>query len=198
MTPAYPPQSLRRASHQACGLVPVSGSPDQRLSQVLGEQWRCVWRTLRGLGVRPIELDDAVQQVFLTFAKRQDDVEPGKERAFLVQVAVRVASNTRRSHARRPEQGIDCCDLSTHPDPHPEALLDAKQERQALQRILESMPDEQRAVFILFELEGLTSSEIAQALGIPPGTVGSRLRRARNKFHAALRQPSDSAERGDP
>ena len=155
-----------------------------------------MWRTLRGLGVRPLGVDDAAQQVFLTFAQKQHQVLPGRERAFLIQVAVRVAANARRSQERRPEQATADCDAALHPDPHPEALLDAKQERQVLQRILELMPEEQRAVFILFELEGMTVSEIAQALAIPQGTVGSRLRRARHKFRMALEERSAQSDGG--
>ena len=51
-----------------------------------------------------------------------------------------------------------------------------------LDRILEQMDLDLRAVFVLFELEELTTSEIAALLEIPTGTVASRLRRARETF----------------
>ena len=54
-----------------------------------------------------------------------------------------------------------------------------------LDRILADLPEEQRAVFVIFELEGLTTAEISELVGVPRGTVASRLRRAREEFQAA-------------
>jgi RNA polymerase sigma-70 factor (ECF subfamily) len=51
-----------------------------------------------------------------------------------------------------------------------------------LDEILVSMPHEVRTVFVLFEIEGMNLSEIAETLGIPRGTVASRLRRGREDF----------------
>ncbi|MFT3771354.1 MAG: sigma factor-like helix-turn-helix DNA-binding protein [Minicystis sp.] len=50
------------------------------------------------------------------------------------------------------------------------------------------MPLDLRAVFVLFELEQATMAEIAAMLDLPPGTVASRLRRAREHFQAAARR----------
>ena len=47
------------------------------------------------------------------------------------------------------------------------------------------LDDDERVAFVLFEVEGLTMDEIAQMLDWPPGTVASRLRRARGKVKAA-------------
>ena len=48
------------------------------------------------------------------------------------------------------------------------------------------MPLDLRTVFVLFELEELTMAEIAELLGLAPGTVASRLRRARQDYGAAV------------
>ncbi len=48
------------------------------------------------------------------------------------------------------------------------------------------MPDDLKAVIVLFEIEGLTMGEIAEALAVPPGTVASRLRRARAELSAQV------------
>jgi RNA polymerase sigma-70 factor, ECF subfamily len=58
--------------------------------------------------------------------------------------------------------------------------------------VLDAMPIELRAVFVLFELEGMTSPEIAAISGLPPGTVASRLRRARERFRELVAQTSMS------
>ena len=55
-----------------------------------------------------------------------------------------------------------------------------------LERILSTLGSEQRNVFVLFEIEKLTGEEIAEALGIPLGTVYSRLQLARKAFRAEL------------
>jgi len=54
-----------------------------------------------------------------------------------------------------------------------------------LDAVLDSMPMEQRTVFVLFEFEELSVPEIALLVDAPLGTVSSRLRRARELFHAA-------------
>jgi len=58
---------------------------------------------------------------------------------------------------------------------------------------MSDLDDDERAVFLLFETEGLLMVEIAAMLECPPGTVASRLRRARDKVRAAAARmdPSD-------
>ena len=57
-----------------------------------------------------------------------------------------------------------------------------RRSRSTKQRVLNDLPMELRAVFVLYELEELTMAEIASTLGLPPGTVASRLRRSRELF----------------
>jgi RNA polymerase sigma-70 factor, ECF subfamily len=81
--------------------------------------------------------------------------------------------------------------------PDPEALVEAKQRRARLERALDELPEEQRAVFVLFEVEGMSRREIAELLELPAGTVASRLRRAREHFEQRLglaRTPLTSEE----
>lgn len=175
----------------------VAGN-DLRLAAALKHHYQLVWRTLRGLGVWPANLDDAAQQVFLIFASKLEQLDHGRERAYLAQVAVRVAANARRAQQRRRRLGEEQYASRALTETDPESLLGAKQERQALQQILFAMPEEQRAVFILYELEGMTAAEIADALEIPQGTVASRLRRARKRFLAAAGAESPSKRGGLP
>jgi RNA polymerase sigma-70 factor (ECF subfamily) len=57
------------------------------------------------------------------------------------------------------------------------------QARRLLDLILDRLPEEQRTVFVLSEIEGMTAPEVAAIVGVPLGTVSSRLRRAREQFH---------------
>jgi RNA polymerase sigma-70 factor (ECF subfamily) len=157
-----------------------------------------VWRTLRGLGVPRAGADDAAQHVFTVLAEKLGDIEPGKERAFLLATALRVAANERRALARRPEDATDCCDDHGHSHPGPEELTAARQARRVLDEVLAAMPLEQRAVFVMFELEELTLSEVALTLNLPRGTVASRLRAARVVFaREAKRRRAAAKLRGE-
>jgi RNA polymerase sigma-70 factor (ECF subfamily) len=74
------------------------------------------------------------------------------------------------------------------PDPTPGAdeLMERRKAREMLDRVLDSLEIELRAVFVLYELDGFTMAEIADALELAPGTVASRLRRAREQFEARI------------
>jgi RNA polymerase sigma-70 factor, ECF subfamily len=138
-----------------------------------------VWRVLRRSGLPPADADDAAQRVFLIAADRLDSIAEGSERAFLYRTAARVASNAHRTVRRRRETpGFEGSEEPA-PLPAPDDLLDQRRARDLLDRVLGELPEDLRAILILFELEELRTPEIAEALGIPIGTVASRLRRAR-------------------
>ena len=146
-----------------------------------------IWRYLRRLGLTKTEADDAAQQVFLVVSKKLAGVCPGAERSFAYEVASRVASDVRRGAARRYEvaAGIDGVEATTAT---PHELLEERRRLSLLDEVLQAMSPELREVFALFEIEELPMKEIAVVLGLPPGTVASRLRRAREEFkHHAKR-----------
>ena len=159
---------------------------DARFRLLHGQYCHGIWRYLRRLGLTSAEADDATQQVFFVLSKRLPAVLPGSERAFAYQVASRVASDVRRGAARRYE-------VSSEGDPgsaatRPDDLLEERRRLMLLDEILATLPPEPRQVFVLYEIEELPMKEIALILGIPPGTVASRLRRARDEFkHRAAR-----------
>ncbi|HEX6763839.1 MAG TPA: sigma-70 family RNA polymerase sigma factor [Polyangiaceae bacterium] len=158
----------------------------QRVAEIVGTHTDIVFRTLRRLGVPEADADDGVQQVFVTLARRVAEVRPGAERAFVVGTAVRVAADYRRTRRRRRDEpsSVPVVDVSDARAPSPEGLLDQKQGLALLDAMLARLPDEQRAVFVLFEVEGFTTAEISELIGVRPGTVSSRLHRARAAFEA--------------
>jgi RNA polymerase sigma-70 factor (ECF subfamily) len=154
-----------------------------RLRAVVDAEYDALWRTLRRLGVESASVEDAAQQVLLVFARRLDDVPPGSEHSFLVGAAVRVASDHRRKQARSREVHDDgAIDEARASAPDAEELLGATRARELLDRALGALSAELRAVFVLFEFEQMTMAAIADTLGLPRGTVASRLRRAREAF----------------
>jgi len=72
--------------------------------------------------------------------------------------------------------------------PHADELVERKRARALLDEALDSMEDDLRTVFVLFELEEMKTSEIADLLAIPVGTVASRLRRSRDEFQEIMKR----------
>lgn len=153
-----------------------------------------VWRVLRRSGVRAADCDDLCQEVFWTASQKARRIEPGKERAFLVAVALRKASDYRRSayqrtfslHSAPAQDEAAPLPEATDPTDDPEQLLDQKRARARLDSFLAALSPEFRDVFVLMEIEGWSTRETADALCVPTGTVSSRLSRARAQFHQAV------------
>ena len=159
-----------------------------RVRALVTAHFAFVWRSLVRLGVPRSDAEDALQQVFLVASRKIDVIEPGHEKSFLFATALRIALRARRTHERRRE--VLAPELAEQLDPAAPAdeLLDRARARAELETILDQMPLELRAIFVLFELERITMAEIAGILDLPPGTVASRLRRAREHFQAAVKR----------
>ncbi len=167
---------------------PQSAAESARVERMVREHFPLIFRTLRRLGVPPGDADDAAQQVFLVAQQRIHSIDEGRERAFLVSTAVRIASRMHRTRNRRREVDAEILEERTDPSPGPDELVEKRRARELLDGILETMTTEQRVVFALYEIEQLTMAEIAEALRIPQGTVASRLRRAREHVISAVRR----------
>jgi RNA polymerase sigma-70 factor, ECF subfamily len=164
------------------------GSSEGRLRALMETHFDFVWRSLRRLGLHGPDADDGTQEVFLVASRKLSQIVAGSERKFLFATAVRIASTRRRSLKRRREEPLVALDDQERSEPGPERLTELSRARRELQEILDGMALDQRAPFILFELEELTVPEIASTLGVPIGTVSSRLRAARDYFQASLRR----------
>jgi RNA polymerase sigma-70 factor (ECF subfamily) len=172
-------------------------APAARLRLIIDRHYDFVWRTVRHFGVDDASAEDAVQQVLCILARRLAQVAPGAEMAFLFSSAVRVASDARRAARRRPMTDATDIDAIEVAMPSPEELLDQRSARDVLASVIEAMPTDLRAVFVLFEIEELTLTQIARLVGIPAGTAASRLRRARDAFQAIVRRmQAKGAHRG--
>jgi RNA polymerase sigma-70 factor (ECF subfamily) len=153
-----------------------------------------VWRSLRRLGLSPADADDGTQEVFLVVSRKLSEIAAHSEKRFLFATALRVASTRRRGLRRRREEprswlGEEDAESSRErSEPGPERLTELAHARRDLNDILDAMKLEQRAVFVLYELEEMTVPEIASLLDVPIGTVSSRLRVAREEFDLSLRR----------
>jgi RNA polymerase sigma-70 factor (ECF subfamily) len=161
-----------------------------------------VWRCLRRLGVREADLTDVTQKVFFTaFVKLPQFEGRSQLSSWLFGICQRLASDYRRSAVVRREVATDTAQFDRYADAAHDLVerSDARRRASVAESILDKLPDEQRAVFVLFELEELSGEEIAELLGLSVGTVRSRLRLARELFRrevARLRaaQKSDAPD----
>ncbi len=170
-------------------LPDAEGAQDEvRLRRVFDEQFTFVWRYLRRMGLSEADADDAAQKVFVVLARKLDGIETSKERAFLCGIAVRVFSEVRRARIRRREVAGDAVAEPVDRGLGPDDLADRERARALLDAVLGQMEDKIRSVFVLFELEELSTAQIAKMLQLPPGTVASRLRRGRESFQAIVKR----------
>ena len=167
---------------------PESGECAERTAEpCLLEAWfkahfDALWRLAARLGVPPEHVDDVVQDVFVTADRRRAAIEPDAERSFLIGTTVKISANYRR-RGRTRRAALDRVEHAPRDAvPDAEQLVAQKQLRELLDQALDALSDEQRAVFVLHELEELEVAEVARVLAIPTGTVASRLARAKEKF----------------
>jgi RNA polymerase sigma-70 factor (ECF subfamily) len=154
--------------------------------QIYEEYFDFVWRSLLRMGVPEFAADDAVQDVFIVAHRKL----PGfSGRSTIKTWLFGIAYNTARDHRRkqrRKGQHEELNEALIDPRPEPEERASLGQVARSLDRALDALDEEKRAVFILTELEGMTAAEIGNALGVSPNTVSSRLRAARVLFQKAF------------
>jgi RNA polymerase sigma-70 factor (ECF subfamily) len=149
-----------------------------------------VWRCLRRLGVRESDLMDLTQKVFLTaFVKLPSFEGRSAITSWLFGICQRVASDYRRSAPIRREVSLEETQLERLGHEHDLVhASDAGHRVRIAEAVLAKLPEEQRLVFVLFELEELSGEQIAEMLGLPVGTVRSRLRLAREIFQREVKR----------
>ena len=85
-------------------------------------------------------------------------------------------------------------DIAVEPSKDPHSLYISKVEREQVREAIQQLPVEFREIILLREYEELSYQEIAVVLGCPPGTVMSRLGRARSRLRVL---PSDNVQTRD-
>jgi RNA polymerase sigma-70 factor, ECF subfamily len=167
-------------------------SDEARLSvtEVHEQHGDFVWRTLYRMGVRSPHVEDVYQEVFLVVHRRLRTFSGQCAlTTWLYEICFRVAAGYRRkAYFKREELVGDWSEMDavSSPNPSPEGNLVTARRAKQLERILDTLPLEYRVVFVMFEVEGMTTEAIAESLGAPLGTVYSRLYRARKRFARAV------------
>lgn len=161
-----------------------------------------VWRCLRGLGVDPSLVDDATQDVFMIVHRRLGDYDGHTPvRRWVLGIARNVALKYRtraaRTHERRavPEQDDVLDALPSPAAPAPDEAVAEREAADLVDRFVDALEPDQRAVFVLSEVEGMTAPEIAALLEVNLNTVYSRIRAVRRRFEQAVVRHRAAARR---
>jgi len=173
---------LAEAGEHATGAVPT-------FELIYDEHFDYVWRTARRLGVRTEEADDVVQEIFIAVHNLLPRYESGNVRGWLYAIAVRTVMHHHRSRRRFTDSLQPSDELDTLPDPNapgPESSAATGESIRLLERLLDRLDTEKRAVLVLAGIEQKSLAEIAEILDLNINTVSSRLRTAREQIQEGL------------
>jgi len=145
-------------------------------------------RQLRGLAFRLLEdraaMDDVLQEAYVkAFVGLSDFSGRSAFGTWLYRIVYNTALDELKRRKRRPLVRLD--DLP-EPAGGGSGLDESSVERLDLAAALATLDPDLRALVIMVNVDGLDYAEAAEVLGVPPGTVGSRLNRARRTLRAAL------------
>jgi RNA polymerase sigma-70 factor, ECF subfamily len=134
--------------------------------------------------------EDVVQESFLAVLEAADSFDETRSFApWFYRIVANRCSNARRSRSRRPTEGLTRELVSEAAGPERET--EQRRLRERLESALAELPDRQREVLLLYEVEGFTGPEIGEMLDISSGTVRWHLHQAR----AAMRDILDAEAR---
>lgn len=142
------------------------------------------------LGGPGCDVEDVVQEVFLVVSRKWSTVrDDGNFVSWLFQITRKISANQRRrSRWRRLWAGPDQLVQLRWGGPGPDAELDRAGAVALFHRALDRLPEKQRTVFVLYELDGLGTQEIATLTQRKLATVKVQLVRARGRFMAAYQR----------
>jgi RNA polymerase sigma-70 factor (ECF subfamily) len=169
--------------------APTSGKAGTTLvfAEVYELHFDFVWRSARRLGVPVQNLDDVVQDVFVTVYRRLGEFEGRSQlKTWIFGVLRHTVRDLRRSARRKPTEALSEEPSDARTSPHDQAVHG--ESARLLMRLLETLDQDLREVFVLAELEQMSAPEIASALDVNVNTVYSRLRSARQEFESALKR----------
>ena len=168
----------------ATGAEPLPGT--LTFERVFADHFPYVGRCLRYLGIPDADVEDACQEVFVVVHRRLGVFEsPTALRAWIRQICVHVAQNQRRSRMRRREVHVaEPVEVAGPADQMHH--LERTELRERLLLLLDELTDEQRTVFVLYEIERMTMADVASAAQCPLQTAYSRLHAARKRIEQAM------------
>jgi RNA polymerase sigma-70 factor (ECF subfamily) len=161
------------------------------LRSIFDEHARYVIRALRHLGISEADVEDVAQEVFVTVHRKLPQFEGRSSiRTWLYAICLRTASDHRRRAYNVRERPTEAPPLDTgeRTGAEPDARVES---RAFVLQLLEQLDEDKRTVVVLYEVEGLSMREVAEAIGCPLQTAYSRLHAARELLLAAWQRSEE-------
>jgi RNA polymerase sigma-70 factor (ECF subfamily) len=162
-------------------------SREADFARIVYEHARFLYRVAHSVLRHPQDAEDAVQDALLKLYRGDSWREMREERAFLARVVWRAALDKRGRRLTGFESEGDELRL---PDlrPGPERLAEESDERALLHELIGELPSELRETLLLSAIEEMSSREVGEVMGVPEGTVRTRMMRARTELRAAFEE----------
>ena len=157
--------------------------------RVYNEHFREVQRWVRGLGARPSDVDDLVQEVFLVAYRRLADFEGSNLQGWLYRIARRKVRDSRQALWFRhyySDRAYVPLDELTMDGRTPCDELEAVEQVSRLERALGRLSSDQRTALVLFGIEGYSGEQVAKLQGTSINTAWSRIFKARHKLRMRM------------
>ena len=160
----------------------------EEVERIFREHGAFVWRALRRMGIPESDADDLCQEVFVIAHRKLPEFEERSSiTTWLYGILAKVAlAHKRRAHVKR-EIVTDAPPEGTAPLGPDDALAESEA-RALLDRALDTLDDDKRLVFVLFEIESLPMADVARIAECPLQTAYSRLHAAREQVEAQIRR----------
>jgi RNA polymerase sigma-70 factor, ECF subfamily len=153
---------------------------EERFEEMVVRQARFMFQVAFGLLRNRQDAEDAVQEAFLKLYRTDGWLRMENEKGFLARTVWRVALDHLPRAAERTSDVAEMELAATGGGGRsPEQNVVDEDERAVLRRLIDGLPEELRQPLVLSSVEEMTSREVAEAMGIPEGTVRTRVMRAR-------------------
>ena len=178
--------------------VRVLTDEDAEFALLVRRQSRFVFRVAYAVLLNSHDAEDAVQETFLKLFRSGAWRNAENEQAFLARVVWRVAVDARRRLASQPAAPAPQIDAELlfidppSPQSGPEDILLAADRDAVVHAAINTLPEELRVPLVLSSFDDLNSREIGRVLGIPEGTVRTRMQRARQMLRRKLAGMEDA------
>jgi RNA polymerase sigma-70 factor, ECF subfamily len=169
--------------------VSRDGSLAREFEQRLADCPKLAYRVALGVLHNTTEAEDVAQEAMLRAYRNFHRLRDRERfRGWLVRMAFRLALDRIRSKTRRERHEYDAtrATISAQPEAGVENLVAAREFERQVAQALDSLPEKLRIVMVLAAIEGHNTREVAKLVGLPEGTVKSRLFLARRKLAECL------------
>jgi RNA polymerase sigma-70 factor, ECF subfamily len=168
--------------------------PDAEFTALVHRQSRFVFRVAYAVLLNSHDAEDAVQETFLKLYRHRGWEQAENERAYLARVAWREAVDLRPRRSQPSVSSAEPLEAEETPSlqPGPEQTLLSANQDSMIHAMIDALPEELRVPLALSAFNELRSPEIGTILGIPEGTVRTRLQRARQILRQKLTSIQES------